>query len=64
MPKNKTHTGAKKRFRVTGPARSCASRPASATCSSTSRAVATRRLDRRRRGLPRRRPEDQEAARQ
>ena len=31
MPKNKTHSGASKRFRVTGRARSSARRPASAT---------------------------------
>ena len=36
MPKMKTHSGAKKRFRVTGRARSCASRPTVATCSRTS----------------------------
>ena len=36
MPKQKTHSGAKKRFKVTGSGKSCASGPASATCSSAS----------------------------
>ena len=44
MPKMKTHSGAKKRFRSPAPARSCASRPTAATCSRTSRRRRTRRL--------------------
>jgi ribosomal protein L35 len=36
MPKQKTHSGAKKRFKVTGSGKLLASAPASATCSSAS----------------------------
>ena len=37
MPKNKTHSGAKKRFRVTGTGKVMRERANAATCSSTSR---------------------------
>ncbi|GAA3503721.1 hypothetical protein GCM10019016_108320 [Streptomyces prasinosporus] len=37
MPKNKSHSGASKRFKVTGSGKVLRERAASATCSSTSR---------------------------
>ena len=43
MPKNKTHSGASKRFKVTGSGKVLREHANSATCSSTSPSRATRR---------------------
>ena len=52
MPKNKTHSGTKKRVRVTGTGSSCASRPTVATSFEDKPSTRTRRLDGRRRACP------------
>ena len=63
MPKVKTHSGASKRFKITGTGKSCASRPTAGTCWSTSPRARTRRLASDAEMCSRRRQADQEAAR-